>query len=103
MDVELWPMGTEASPRDFAFESAGGGFRGINIKDFSPLAAQRLAHCVKAIKNSNPAGRAPEHRRLGPREVLRAKLRAPGFVGGGLAGRRIRRFAMLAGSAGPRD
>jgi hypothetical protein len=56
-------MGTEPSPRDFAFESAGGGFGGINIEDSSSLATQGLAHRVKAIKNSDAAGRAPELRR----------------------------------------
>jgi hypothetical protein len=56
-------MGTEPSPRDFAFESAGGGFGGVNIEDSSSLATQGLAHRVKAIKNSDAAGRAPELRR----------------------------------------
>ena len=93
-------MGAKARIRDFACEPPGGGFRGINIKDFSSLAAQRLAHRVKAIKNGNAAGRSPEHRRRWPPARFcplvpapdRTKFRAPGFGRGGLAGRRIRRF-----------
>ncbi len=70
--------GTKASTRDFAFEPPGGGCRGINIEEFSPFAAQRLAHRVKAVKNRNGAGRAPEPRRLGPREVFPASPWAAG-------------------------
>ena len=102
-------MGTKASPRDFGFEPPGGGFRGINIEDFSALAAQGLAHGMKAVKNSKTAGRAPEHRplgrmalpacrrpdgsRLGPRASL-----WPGWFGVG----DVRRFFDLAGCARPR-
>ncbi len=40
--------------RDLAFEPPGGGFHGINIEGFSPLAAQRLAHRMKAMKTPIP-------------------------------------------------
>jgi hypothetical protein len=102
-------VGAKTSTRNFAFEPPGGSCRGINIEEFSPFAAQRLAHRVKAVKNRNAAGRASEPGRLGPREIFlagpwigRTKQLVPAFIWGDLARRRIRHFAVLAGGVCPR-
>ena len=99
-------MGAEASAGDFALEPAGGGFRGINIEDFSSLTAQRLAHRVKAIKKRTPLA---ARRNIGALARARFCPLVPAPAGrssvhqvlsGAVWRERIRRFFMLAGCAG---
>ena len=99
-------MERKASVRDFAFEPLRGGFRGINIEDFSPLDAQRFAHRVKAVKDGNAASRVAELWRGRPDFLAfdvpgGARLLPPGSGRCVWARRRIRRVFMFGGGSGP--
>jgi hypothetical protein len=100
-------MERKARAGDFVLEPMRGGFRGINIEDFSPLDTQCFANRVKAVKDNRAASRLAELWRV------KRCVDFPGFEGLGCAGtlstafggrvwarRRIWRVFMFGGGGG---